>query len=324
ELARQQARAVEGDAFDARAFEAVENKLQVLDQMVDRAVLGLAARNAGVAVGNAQVREVVASIPEFQVDGRFDQQRYQMLLQSRVPAQSPREHQDEIRSRLEMVVLPSRVAASAFASKGQVDRMVRLFGQQRDVAVAMAPAPTPDAGPIEAADIQAWYDAHRADYRAPEEVAIEYVEIRGDAVPAPAPADEATRRARYEQEKARFVEPSQRLVPHILVEVPEGADAAAREAAKAKADAIAARARAEGADFAAIAREESADVGSRAAGGDLGWFEPGIMGDAFDNAVQAATRGVPSEPVLTDYGWHVLLVRDERAGKEVPFEQARE
>jgi len=324
ELARQQARAAEGDAFDARAFEAVENKLRVLDQMVDRAVLGLAAQNAGVAVGNAQVREVVASIPEFQVDGRFDQQRYQMLLQSRVPAQSPRDHQEDIRSRLEMVVLPSRVAASAFASKGQVDRMMRLFGQQRDVALAMAPAPAPDAGAISAEDIQAWYDGHRAGYRAPEEVAIEYVEIRGDAVPEPAPADEATLRARYEQEKARFVEPGQRLVSHILVEVPEGADAAAREAAKTRAQAIVARARAEGADFAAIAREESADEGSRAGGGDLGWFEPGIMGEAFDNAVQAATVGVASEPVLTDFGWHVLLVRDERAGKEVPFEQARE
>ena len=324
ELARQQARAAEGDAFDARAFEAVENKLRVLDQLVDRAVLGLAARNAGIAVGNSQVREVVASIPEFQVDGRFDQQRYQMLLQSRVPAQTPRDHQEDIRSRLQMVVLPSRVAGSAFASKGQVDRMLRLFGQQRDVAVAMAPAPSPDAGPISAEDIQAWYDAHRAHYRAPEEVAIEYVEIRGDAVAEPAPADEATLRARYEQEKARFVEPGQRLVSHILVEVPAGADAAARDAAKAKADAIAARARAEGADFAAIAREESADEGSRAGGGDLGWFEPGIMGEAFDNAVQSAALGVASEPVLTDFGWHVLLVRDEREGKEVPFEEARE
>src|SRR5690606_13398219 len=141
---------------------------------------------------------------------------------------------------------------------------------------------------VAAADIQAWYDAHRGEYRAPEQVAIEYVEIMGDAVPTPAPADEATLRARYEQEKARFVEPAQRLVSHILVEVPEGADAEARDAAKARADEIAERARAEGADFAAIAREASDDAGSSAAGGDLGWLEPGIMGERFDAAVEAA------------------------------------
>src|SRR5690606_34194577 len=112
------------------------------------------------------------------------------------------------------------------------------LGQQRDVAMALVPAPAPDTGAIAAADIQAWYDAHRSGYRAPEEVSIEYVEILGDAMPAPAPPDEATLRARYEQEKARFVEPEQRLVSHILVEVPEDADAATREAAKERADGI--------------------------------------------------------------------------------------
>src|SRR5690606_38822455 len=106
ELARQQARATQGDAFDARAFEQIENKLAVLDQLVDRTVLGLAAETAGLAVGDDQVREVLQAMPEFQVEGRFDPQRYQMLLQSRVPVQTPREHQEDIRARLQMVVLP--------------------------------------------------------------------------------------------------------------------------------------------------------------------------------------------------------------------------
>ena len=201
--------------------------------------------------------------------------------------------------------------------------MMGLLGQQRDVALALVPAPAPDTAAVGADEIQAWYAAHSGDYRAPENVSIEYVEIRGDDVPAPAAPDEATLRARYEQEKARFVEPEQRLVSHVLVRVPEGADAAARDAAKARAAGITAKARAEGADFAAIAAADSDDEGSKGAGGDLGWLEPGIMGQAFDAAVQAATPGVASEPVLTDYGWHVLLVREVRQGRDVPFEDAR-
>lgn len=323
ELARQQARAAQGDAFDARAFEQMDNKLAVLDQLVDRAVLGLAAESAGVAVGDDQVREVLQAMPEFQVEGRFDPQRYQMLLQSRVPVQTPRQHQDELRARLQMVLLPSRVAATAFASEGQLERTMELLGQQRDATVAMLPAPAADTGAVSAAEIQAWYDAHRAEYRAPEQVSIEYVEITADAVPAPQPADDATLRARYEQEKARFVEPAQRLVSHILVRAPEGDDAGARDAAKARADAIAAKVRAPGADFAAIAREESDDEGSKAGGGDLGWIEDGIMGESFDQAVASVEPGVPSEPVLTDFGWHVLLVREVREGRAVGFEEAR-
>ncbi|MEN1928598.1 SurA N-terminal domain-containing protein [Luteimonas sp. MJ250] len=323
EAARQQARATEGEAYDARAFEQMDNKLRVLDQLVDRAVLALTAQKAGVAVGNARVAEVVSTMPEFQVEGRFDPQRYQMLLQSRVPAQTPRQHQEEIRERLQMVLLPAGVASTAFVSPGQVDRTMQLLGQQRDVAMAVIPAPAPDTGAIAATDIQAWYDGHRGDYRAPEQVSIEYVEITADTVPEPEPADEATLRSRYELEKSRFVEPEQRLVSHILVRVPEGADAAAREAARAEANELAAKARAEGADFAAIARAESDDEGSKGAGGDLGWLERGIMGESFDNAVHAAAPGVATEPVLTDFGWHVLLVREVREGKEVPFEVAR-
>lgn len=323
EFARQRARAAQGEAFDARAFEQMDNKLAVLDQLVDRAVLGLAAESAGVAVGDDQVREVLQAMPEFQVEGRFDPQRYQMLLQSRVPVQTPRQHQDDLRARLQMLVLPSRVAATAFVSEGQLARTMELLGQQRDVSVAMLPAPAADTGAVSAAEIQAWYDAHRAEYRAPEQVSIEYVEITADAVPAAQPADEATLRARYEQEKARFVEPAQRLVSHILVRTPEGGDAGARDAAKVRADAIAAKVRAPGADFAAIAREESDDEGSKAAGGDLGWIEGGIMGESFDQAVASVEPGVPSEPVLTDFGWHVLLVREVREGREVGFEEAR-
>src|SRR5690606_27909184 len=112
ELARQQARTTEGEAFDARGFESMENKLRVLDQLVDRKVLGLAARNAGIAVGDDQVREVLQSMPEFQGEGRFDAQRYQMLLQPRVPGQRLREHQEDIRERLQLILLPSRVAST--------------------------------------------------------------------------------------------------------------------------------------------------------------------------------------------------------------------
>jgi len=201
--------------------------------------------------------------------------------------------------------------------------MMRLLGEQRDAVLAMVPAPEPDTAAVSGAEIQSWYEAHRGEYRAPEEVSIEYVEIRADAMPEPQAADDATLRARYEQEKGRFVEPEQRKVSHILVRVPEDADAAAREAAKQRADAIAARVRAEGADFAAIAREESDDEGSRAGGGDLGWLERGIMGEAFDSAVYSVAPGVPSEPVQTEFGWHVLLVDDVREGREVPFEAAR-
>ena len=50
----------------------------------------MTAGRAGIAIGDAQVREAIEGIPAFQVDGKFDPQRYQLALASQVPARSPR------------------------------------------------------------------------------------------------------------------------------------------------------------------------------------------------------------------------------------------
>src|SRR3546814_5577029 len=60
-----------------------------------------------------------------------------------------------------------------------------------------------------------------------EKVSIEYVELKGSELKIDSVIDDATLRARYEENKARFVEPEQRLVSHILIAVDKDADAAA-------------------------------------------------------------------------------------------------
>ena len=137
--------------------------------------------------------------------------------------------------------------------------------------------------------------------------------------------DEDTLRRRYEQEKARFVEPEQRLVSHILVPVEPGADAAAQQAAEEKARQIAAQAREPGADFAALARANPGDPGSAENGGDLGWIrQDGSMVKPFEDAAFAAAEGSISDPVRSEFGWHVLHVREVRSGHQAAFEEVRD
>src|SRR5690606_23405834 len=111
----------------------------------------------------------------------------------------------------------------------------------RDIEVAILPPPAEDAAEVDDAAIQAWYEAHPGDFTSPEAVTIEYVELDAGTLPEPAPADEATLRKRFEDEKARFVEPEQRLASHILVRVAPDADEAARKAAQEKAQQLAAQ-----------------------------------------------------------------------------------
>jgi peptidyl-prolyl cis-trans isomerase C len=72
-----------------------------------------------------------------------------------------------------------------------------------------------------------------------------------------------------------------------------------------------------GADFAELARQHSTDPGSGPRGGDLGWFGLGMMVPPFEAAVVGATPGTVAGPVQTQFGWHLVLVRETRLA-EVP------
>jgi len=98
---------------------------------------------------------------------------------------------------------------------------------------------------------------------------------------------------------------------HILVQVPKSATPAQVEAAKKKALSIVAEARRPGMDFEALARARS-EGPSAEDGGDLGFFRRGQMVPAFDRVVFALKEGEVSDPVRTDFGWHVIKVMERR------------
>ncbi|WP_018954559.1 peptidylprolyl isomerase [Thioalkalivibrio sulfidiphilus] len=79
-----------------------------------------------------------------------------------------------------------------------------------------------------------------------------------------------------------------------------------------------------GGDFQALAREHSTGP-SGPMGGDLGWFTLDAMVPAFSQAVQAMEKGsYSSEPVQTEFGWHVILLEDTRSSEPPPFEAVRD
>ena len=323
EQARQQARQQAGEAFDPREFESADNKRKVLEQLIDQKVLALGSKRAGIVVGNAALQKMIASEPAFQVDGKFSPEQYQLMLSSQVPALSPQKFEDEQRERLRMMLVPMAINDSDFVTEGEQDRMWKLLGETRDIGIALLPPVAEDAAPVSDADIKAWYDGHKNDFKQPEQVSLEYIEINGATLPAGAPADEAALRKRYEAEKSRFVSPEQRVVAHILIAADAGADAATQKKAEEKAAALAKQAR-EGADFAALARANSEDPGSKDLGGELPPFaKDGSMVKPFEDAAFAMQAGEIRGPVKSDFGYHVLQLKEIKAGAGRSFEEVR-
>lgn len=318
---RQRMRQTLGDAYDPRQFDDITVKRQVLDALIEEQLLLIAAERDGVVVPDAVVAREIMNIPAFQVDGRFDQTQYRLLLQSQGMTISGFERQ--LREDLVRQLLPNQIARSAFVSDADLDAFIRLRDQRRDIDYLALPVPRDVDEAVTDEQVQAWYADRMDRYRSPERVWLEYVEIDAADIAVPTTLDERTLRDRYEEQRARFVEPEQRLASHILIQVPANADAATEQRARDRAADLARQAR-EGADFAELAREHSDDIGSRNDGGDIGWIEQGLLDADFERALYALEIGGVSEPVRTSDGWHVILLRDVREGEVQEFAEVRD
>ena len=124
---------------------------------------------------------------------------------------------------------------------------------------------------------------------------------------APIPQDELN--AAY-AETYGSAEPSEEYnAAHILVETEEEALAIIEEIEG-------------GADFAEVAKEKSTGP-SGPGGGDLGWFGPGMMVPAFEEAVVELEVGAVSTPVKTQFGWHVIKLSEKRLKDAPPLEEVQ-
>lgn len=126
----------------------------------------------------------------------------------------------------------------------------------------------------------------------------------------------------YETNKDKLKHPEQIRASHILRLVKQGATPAEKDAQKAKINEALARAK-KGEDFAALAREYSED-GSKAQGGDLGFFGKGAIGPAFDTAAWALKAGEVSGLVESQFGFHIIKLTDHRPEGYVPLTEVKD
>jgi peptidyl-prolyl cis-trans isomerase D len=171
-------------------------------------------------------------------------------------------------------------------------------------------------------DIDAFYKSHVADYTTPEQVSVQYLEVKQADLKLGEPTD-AQLHEFYDKFKQRYAQPEQRQVSHILIDVPKNATPDQQKAALEKAKKIAAEATPE--NFAKLAAENSEDLGSKRSGGDLGWLEKGVANAAFDTALFGMKKGeITKEPVLSpEEGYHIIWLRDAREGDAKPFADVR-
>lgn len=131
--------------------------------------------------------------------------------------------------------------------------------------------------------------------------------------------DEQQVRAFFDEHRAEMSQPEQVQVRHILIKVPQGAEASTVEAARLRLEAMRNKI-GQGVDFASIARSGSEDA-SASEGGELGYFSRGRMLPEFEATAFALAPGAVSEPVRTAVGWHLIYLENRLEAVDVTEEQ---
>lgn len=308
-----------GGSVPPEMLEGLGLKRQVLDGLILREVLRQYTHEQGLRVSDAELAAVLRGVPAFQENGVFSQSRYEEVL--RLQGQDPLGFEEQVRHDLVLDQLQRGIALSAFDVQANVDAFLRLRGQSREVEVYTLPA-APRRASIQPGDAQleAYYKEHVQDFRRPERVRLDYIVLSVDELASSmSPGEEDIRNA-YEDYLAREAQRERREARHILITPPEGGD---MEAARKQAEDLRERL-AKGEDFAVLAKEYSQDPGSAGQGGELGLVERGMMVEPFEKSLFALKEGEISDPVQTDFGWHLIQLERIEQAQPKPLEDVRE
>jgi peptidyl-prolyl cis-trans isomerase D len=308
EMQRRQLLQQLGQDFDASLLDEKLLREAALKGLIERTLLLQSATDAKFAFSQQALDQLILKTPEFLVDGKFSAERFDQVIRQLGY------NRLQFRQMLEQEMLIGQLRAglsnSGFVTDAQVKAFASLEKQTRDFATLTLKADLA-AVTLSDDDIKAYYTAQASEFMTPEQVVLEYIELKKESFFDQVEVSDEALKTAYENEIANLAE--QRRAAHILVEVN---DKLSDEQAKAKLLEVQKRLQ-QGEDFAALAKELSDDSGSAVEGGDLGFAGPGVYDPAFEQALYALTENAVSAPVRSEFGWHLIKLLGVQA-PEVP------
>ena len=311
EMQRRQLLQQLGRDFDASLLDDRLLREASLKGLIERKLLLQAAGDARFAFSQSSLDQVILQTPEFQVDGRFDTARFDQVI--RQMGYTRLQFRQMLEEEMLIGQLRAGIGASSFVTEQQARAFANLERQTRDFASLTIKA-DPAAIELSEADVQAYYAEHASEFMSPEQVVLEYVELHKESFFDQVEVSDEDLQPLYESEIANLAE--QRQAAHILIEGDDQAALTKIEEIKARVDA--------GEDFAALAKEFSQDPGSAADGGDLGYAGPGVYDPAFEEALYALQQGEVSEPVQSEFGWHLIKLLGVQSPEVPSFDSLKD
>ncbi|TKK32799.1 peptidylprolyl isomerase [Pseudomonas sp. CFBP13528] len=297
-----------GKDFDASLLDEKLLRDAALKGLIDRKLLLQGAADSKFGFSEAALDQVILQTPEFQVDGQFNAERFDQVI--RQLGYSRLQFRQMMTQEMLIGQVRAGIAGSGFVTDTEVLAFARLEKQTRDFATVNIKA-DPAAVKLTDDEVKAYYDQHAKEFMTPDQVVIDYLELKKSSFFDQVTVKDDELQAAYEKETANLAE--QRRAAHILIEVN---DKVTEAQAKAKIEDIQARL-AKGEQFDALAKEFSQDPGSANNGGDLGFAGPGVYDPDFETALYGLKQDQVSAPVRSAFGWHLIKLLGVEA-PEVP------
>jgi peptidyl-prolyl cis-trans isomerase D len=309
-----------GKNFSPELARAMNLPEQVLNGMIDRHLLRSEAGRLGIRVSDEELTQHLLGIkdpqsgrPLFVKDGVYigDAAYKRLLAANRL---SPDSFESEARENLILAKLNRFYTESVVVGDDDVKAEFENRNVKAKIAWALAPPTAAVPVAVSDAEAEASFKANPTPYMQPEKRKAKYLLVETAKIRPSIQVTDADVQADYTANAESFRKGEEVHARHILYKV-DGANDAGQ---KAKAEAAVRKLKG-GADFAALAKAESDDPGSKASGGDLGSFPRGRMVKEFEAAAFGAKEKEIVGPVKSSFGYHVIQVL-ERTGERVqPF-----
>jgi len=297
---------------------------QALDSLVTEIVVNNTVEEQKFAVGDETLGRAIRNNPQFQVDGKFDTERYQNMIQGSLD--SVGNYEESLRASEAVTQFRAGIAATNFNLPNETERLDALRGQTRTIDyVTYSIEKTIENIEVTDEQINTYFEENADDYKFPQRAKLEYIELKKSDLAAAIDVSDEEVEAHYNDNNSDFVTTQAvRETSHILLEVADAGDVDEVATKTAELEAVKARIAA-GESFADLAKELSDDIGSAQAGGSMGLLEGGYLESQY---VEAANQLVEVDElsgiVKTKFGVHLIKLDKYEPAVITPFEDAKE
>lgn len=278
----------------------------VLQQLIRQKAVELAAREQGMAIDDKMIYRLLLEVPDFQVEGKFDAQRYEFVL--RQMGYTPNSYNKLLRADMLNSQFMQGVSNTGFSTERENQLLASITEQTRDFYYLTIPrAPVLEAISITDEEIESFYESNKDQFMADEQLVMEYIELRPDDLVQEVVVEESVVNDVIEARISAASAKQSRQVAQILLEKQDdGSHLDKISDIQQQLEA--------GGDFAVLAEQYSEDYGTAEQGGDLGFVQRGDLPEPLSVALDSLSVGEISEPVETDLGVHLVkLVAEQKA-----------